>query len=206
MTVLGWLRAAIARLVGNRESFILGESDCVILDIDVSGVDVRRDRSTGIAVLPVAGNAFRLADLAYCRLPPTGADGERGPAEWRECYQRLVDFLGDRPVVTFNPNFVRYMLERTLAALDLPLPRGEWIDLGLALQGAFGKEMGQVESLHSWQRRLEVASVHEHAAVADVFAMAQMFEILLVRCEEAGLRTLADLRRAQKSQAWLRGE
>lgn len=203
MTLVAWLRDGIARLVENRKPFILGESDSAILDIDVSGVDVRRDRTTGIAVLPVAGNAFRLADLAYCRLPP---HGESGPAEWRECYRHLVDVLGDRPVVTFNPNFVRYMLERTLAALDLPLPRGEWIDLGLALQGAFGKEMGQVESLQSWQRRLEVASVREHAAVADVFAMAQMFEMLLARCEEAGLRTLDDLTRAQKSQAWLRGE
>lgn len=202
MTLGAWLRGGWTRMAGRPAPFILGESRLTVLDIDVTGIDAHRDRALGIAVLPLAGSAFRPAELAYCRLPATPAPGAAG----RACYQALLDAVGDDPVITFNPAFVRHMLERTLVALELPLPRCRWVDLGLMLEGAFGREAAQADSLQAWQQRLGLTSIREHAAVADVFAMAQMFQMLLAYCEEAGLRTLGDLLRAQKSRAWLRGD
>lgn len=193
-----WLRNKISRLTGSPEAFVLGESRVTVLDVDLSGLDARHDQATGIAILPVAGAGFTLGDLRYCALPPQGQD----PGA---CYKTLLDALGHDPVITFNPNFVRHMLARTLTALGLPLPQGPWLDLGQALEGAFGKEMGQVGSMQAWQQRLKVDQVREHAAAADVFTMAQMFQILVARCEEMELRTLDELMQAQKNETWLRG-
>jgi hypothetical protein len=193
-----WLRNKISRLTGAPDTFILGESRVTVLDVDLSGLDARHDQATGIAILPIAGAGFRLGDLMYCPLPQQGRDGGA-------CYRTLLDALGHDPAITFNPAFVRHMLARTLTAQGLPLPQHQWLDLGQALEGAFGKEMGQVASMQAWQQRLKVAPMREHAATADVFTMAQMFQILLARCEEMELRTLDELMQAQKNETWLRG-
>jgi hypothetical protein len=195
-----WLRDKIARFTQSQEAFVLGESRVTVLDVDLTGVDARKDSATGIAIRPLAGASFRLADLRYCPLMQD-VQGKNSDS----CYGALLDVLGSDPIITFNPNFVRHMLERSLTALGLPLPLVQWLDLGQALEGAFGKDMGQVGSMQAWQQRLKVDRVREHAASADVFTMAQLFEILVARCEEMELRTLDELMQAQKNETWLRG-
>ncbi|MDK9723271.1 MAG: hypothetical protein OEL88_00170 [Sterolibacteriaceae bacterium MAG5] len=205
MSLAAWLRDGLARFSAAVPPFILGETPALILDVDITGVDAQRDRVTGIALLPVSGTRFRLADLDYLQLPP--ADGAPAdPADFGRQFDRLLAATGDVPIIVFNVNFVRHMLDRTLGALGLPRLGGRWLDVRAMLEGVYGKEMGQVESLASWQQRLGVPVLAEHSAVADVFATAQLFAILVGRCEELDLRTMDDVMDAEKSRRWLRGD
>lgn len=188
MNPLRWLRAKLGDVPAATP---LDATRVLVLDIDVTGTDSARDRATGVAILPVDAEGYRLADLRYRALPPQNDDPRA--QEWD---------LADQLVVTFNTNFVRHMLAR---APGMPLPNCRWLDMRTLLDGAFGKEMGRTDSLPSWQARLGVAVGAEHSAVADVHAMAQLYGIVLARCEALELHTLDDLLRAGESQAWLRG-
>jgi DNA polymerase III alpha subunit (gram-positive type) len=120
--------------------------------------------------------------------------------------QAALARVGDLPLICYNPTFVRYMLERSMKRMQMPAPDWQWLDLGNMLEGAFGKEMGQVASLETWHRRLGVAMVRRHDAVSDVYAMAQMYAMLTSQCEEQGWRTLDELMHAREGRLWLRGD
>lgn len=196
------LIARIGNWLGGAESLagqvVLGEATMVLVDIDVTGVDIRRDRVCGIALLPVTGQGFRMADIHYCAVPATEVAGA-------DCLSSLMERIGASPVVCYNPSFVRFMLDRALRVGGLPAITPSWFALEDFLEGAFGKEMGEVQSLPVWQQRLGIPVIREHSAVADVYAMAQLLEMIFVRCQEAGISTLADLLQAKKDQSWLRG-
>ena len=59
--------------------------------------------------------------------------------------------------------------------------------------------------MQRWQERMKIRVVQQHAATADVVALAQMLQTLLAYCEDVGITTLNDLERAQNARVWLRG-
>lgn len=199
MSVRDWIGARWGRAATAMKDFVIGESPALLCDIDVTGVDVQRDCLTGLALLPIAGTGFRLGDIRYVGCP--AADTHDAVAEW----QAGLASVGDVPLICYNPSFVRYMLDRSCKRLKLPVPDWQWLDLGNMLEGAFGKEMGQLVSLETWQRRLGVDMVRQHDAVSDVYALAQMYAMLTSQCEEQGWRTLDELMRARAGRIWLRG-
>jgi hypothetical protein len=199
MNVLDWFAARWKRAAAVQKVFVLGESPALLCDIDVTGVDAQRDSATGLALLPIAGADFRLGDIRY--VPFSTAE-----AQVAADVQAALARVGDLPLICYNPTFVRYMLERGLKRMQVPAPDWQWLDLGNMLEGAFGKEMGQVASLETWHQRLGVAMVRRHDAVSDVYAMAQMFAMLTSQCEEQGWRTLDELMHAREGRLWLRGD
>jgi DNA polymerase III subunit epsilon len=201
-----WLSEHAARLpIGRRPpSPLLAATRLIVLDVDVTGINVRHDYAKGIAVLPIDSGAFRLQDLSYCPLPLPRQTPLPDEA-WRERYRELVELIADSPVLTYNTRFVKHMIKRTAKVDNLPLPFGRWIDLASAIYGAFGSEMNELHSLLRWQARMKIKEVKEHHAVSDVFGMAQMLQTLLAYCEDVGIRTLDDLVKAQNARVWLRG-
>lgn len=206
MSLLTRLRQRLVRFSDAPAPFILGESPALILDVDMTGIDAQRDRVTGIAYMPVSGTRFRLADLGYLPLPAPLENKETLPADRLRQLDTLRAIAGEMPVIVFNVNFVRYMLEQTLRTLGLSGPGGRWLDIRSMLEGVYGKEMGRIESLASWQQRLGIPLLAKHSAVADVLATAELFAVLVGRCEELELRTMDDLMDAEKSQRWLHGD
>jgi DNA polymerase III alpha subunit (gram-positive type) len=185
---------------------LLAEMSFTVLDVDVTGVDLRRDYAIGIAMLEVRGGRFRLADIVYCPLASSaGRTGKPDPA-WREGYRVLVDAVATATVVTYNTRFVRHMIKCTADIHRLPLPYGCWVDLAAVLNGAIGREMGEVASLSRWEKRLMVDVAEGHSAVRDVFAMAQLLEIALAVAEDRDIPTLDSLLAEHRSRVWLRGE
>ena len=71
------------------------------------------------------------------------------------------------------------------------------------LNGAIGREMGEVTSLNRWEKRLMVDVVGGHSAVRDVFAMVQLLEIALAVAEERDIPTLDGLLAEHRSRVWL---
>ena len=208
MSLGHWLRErGLPFMLGEREPPIsLAEARVIVLDVDVTGVNIRSDRATGIAVLPVEAGRFSIADLSWFPLAPADDPTDKLTPAWREQYRALIDTLATSPIVTYNARFVRHMIKRTAAMYDLRLPFGRWIDLAAILSGAIGKEMGEVISMQRWQERLNVVSVAGHSAAGDVFAMAQLLEVALAYCADRGIATLDELIAEQKARVWLRGE
>jgi DNA polymerase III alpha subunit (gram-positive type) len=106
-------------------------------------------------------------------------------------------------VVTINPNFIQHMLALTADRFQLPPPVGTWLDLSAAA-GVIGGDGVTATSLGHWQEKMKTGGRHEHDAIYDVFAMAQLLQALLAYAEDSGIETLDDLRRNQSAESWMR--
>jgi DNA polymerase III alpha subunit (gram-positive type) len=180
----------------------IGDASFAVVDVDVTGASIRDDRVTGIAVLPVAAGAFRISDLRYCALA-NDADGRVGGAEARAAYLAMKDAVAGTPLVTYNPNFVREMIERSCRAGGLPPLGGEWIDLAAAA-GVVGSEEHELATMDYWLARMEAGGPRRHDAVYDTFAMAQLLLAVLAYAEDAGIDTVDALARSEDLRVWLR--
>lgn len=181
------------------------ESGVLVLDIAVSGLDVESDTVSGLAGLPVRHGAYRLAELSWVSWPGSGMRQEARSAEAEQRYGELVAQARCFPILTFNAAFVRAMLDRQARRFGVSPLLGQWVDLGLALRGVLGADMGISLSLRQWQDRFGIPLGPEHDAKADVVAMAQLWLVLMAGCEEQGIETFGQLQEAWESSEWLAG-
>lgn len=204
MTKRSWLPGGASRARSGREVRLLAEMAFTVLDIDVTGTDLHRDRVTGIVALPVRGKAFRIADLVYC--PLAGGPNDQGypQDEAARGYMALRDLVGAGPIVTFNPRFVRQMIAHACAGLDLPALDGEWIDLASAASVA-GSEDNALTTMDHWREKMTAQGRWPHDATYDVFAMSQLLLVVLAYSDNVGIDSMEALAGAQKARAWLHG-
>lgn len=205
MSLASWIRQKIGQSppAESPDGQSLAELEFVLLDVDLTGTDATRDSVIGLAFLPLVDGVFRPAELRYIRFAdPTSAEGRCAP-EIAAGYQACLDLMASSVVVTINPNFIQHMLALTTDRCQLPRPVGTWLDLSAAA-GVIGGDGVAATSLGHWQEKMETGGRHEHDAIYDVFAMAQLLQALLAYAEDSGIETLADWRRNQSAESWMR--
>jgi DNA polymerase III alpha subunit (gram-positive type) len=174
-----------------------------VLDIDVTGTDMRRDRVRGIAMLPLDKGKLAITDLRYCAFPDPGWIKDADDSDWRAEYQALRAAVSDTPIVTYNPGFVRKMIHAACRANNVPLLDGEWLDVTVAA-AVMGSEENELTTLDHWLKNMQAGGRWPHDASYDVFAMAQLLQALLSYAEDLGIDTMDALTRNQSARAWLR--
>ena len=205
MSIASWIRQKIGQTppMESTDGQLLAELEFVLLDVDLTGTDATQDSVIGLAFLPLVDGAFRPAELRYIRFTdPTSAEGRCAP-ETVAGYQACLDLMASSVVVTINPNFIQHMLALTAERVQLPLLVGTWLDLS-AVAGVIGGDGVAATSLDHWQEKMKTGGRHQHDAIYDVFAMAQLLQALLAYAEDSGIETLADLRRNQSAESWMR--
>lgn len=179
---------------------LLGKASFALVDVDVTGTSLRHDQVTGFAVAIIEGDSLDMGQLHH--LPFDPADREAAIAATAQLFQRI----GKLPLVTYNSAFVATMLNAFLEKLGAPsLAQESWLDLLWLLPSLYGGELTEQAGLLDWVRALELPVIGQHHALADVYAMAQLFLVALDRAEAQGMQTLEDLQRSQSSRRWLRG-
>ena len=181
----------------------LAEMKFAVVDVDLTGINVHRDRVTGIAALPVSGGAYRIADLRYARMPAPSAIDNGAGSQWRTDYLALRESIAGSTIVTYNPAFVRHMISRACRSHDLPVLDGEWIDLEAAAV-VMGTQDNELTTMNYWLDKMKAAGRCPHDATYDVVAMAQLLQAVLAYSEDAGIDTLESFGRLQAVRAWFR--
>jgi DNA polymerase III alpha subunit (gram-positive type) len=176
-----------------------------VVDVDLTGTSIRRDRVTGIAALPVAGGTFRICDLRYCALPAAPDAPADDASGWRRDYLAVRDLIVGSACVTYNPDFVRRMIVRACRVNRLPSLDGEWIDLAAAAS-VVSSEDNRLTTMGYWLEKMKSGGRRPHDATYDVFAMAQMLQAVLAYSEDAGIDTVESLARRQDASAWFRSD
>lgn len=201
MKVQSWIKNKLA-LAGESAELPLSELEFVLLDVDLTGIDINEDSVLGVAALPMANGGFSLSDLRYYRFPDYGAVSSAHPSSTDTTYQTITDLLTGRVVCTLNPRFVRCMLEHAAARFRYSVPPGEWLDLAAA--SVVTREPSELARLSYWKEKMATSGRSEFDAVYDVFAMAQLLQAVLAHAEQMGIATLSKLIRNQTAEHWLR--
>ena len=168
----------------------------VVVDVEASGLDLRRNRLLSIAALAVQagseqpprivlGDSFEVvlqqsqADTTLAQvskdnilLHGIGVGAQRQGVPAPEAMQAFLSFVADSPLIAFHSFFDQSLIERTLRRslrLELPNP---WVDLEHL--GAVLSNNPRRYSLDEWMARYGIRCIARHQASADTLATAEL--------------------------------
>ncbi|HZM36826.1 MAG TPA: DUF294 nucleotidyltransferase-like domain-containing protein [Burkholderiales bacterium] len=174
-----------------------------VLDLETTGLDVRRDRVVQIAVVLMEGARIldkpRLAQLVNPGVAIPGssrrihgigdADVASAP-RFADMLPQLRELLGRRVVVGHNAAFDLAVLRHEAARAGFAWPDPPALDVGMLI-GALEPSIPDL-GLETVARMLEVDIEGRHTAPGDAMAAAQVFSRLLPRLRGADVRTLGE--------------
>jgi len=180
----------------------------VSLDLETTGLDVRRDRVVSVAAVPLSGGLI-LRERVFERLvrpevpiPPLATRIHGITDEMVAAAQTLPNVLAellavisDRIIIGHSIGFDLAILRHESARNGIAWEERAWLDTGLlaiALNPALAQ--GGLESVADW---LDVEVDGRHTALGDALIAAEIYVRLLPRLRDAGVRTLAEARRFQ---------
>lgn len=190
---------------------------CVVVDVETTGLDLFSDRLIAIGAVTVENRTIRLgsgfevvlrqpAASARANILVHGIDGTTQMAglEPAAAILRFFDYAERAPLVGFQADFDRVMIDRAARAALGHVPSTVWLDLAYLAPALFA-ESGVVvpRRLDEWTQRFGIENHARHNALADALATAQLLQIVLARAIATGAATLADLQRIESDQRWL---
>lgn len=164
----------------------------VVLDVESSGLDARRDRLIAIAALAVRtggerpaiglGDSFEAvlrqpepavpADKANILLHGIGQGAQQAGLPPEEALQAFAAFAGASPLLAFHAPFDRTLIERACRAVGLPRPANPWLDLE-PLAAVLNPQV-RARSLDEWMAHFGIRCLQRHQAAADTLATAEL--------------------------------
>jgi DNA polymerase-3 subunit epsilon len=187
----------------------------VVVDVETSGLDARRDALIAIGALGVSAGAIDIADSfeAVLRQPAPSAgrnievhgiggteqlDGE----EPEEALRDFLRFVGADPLVAFHAPFDAMVLQRALGARLGERLRGPWLDLADVAPLAWpGRANGP--GLDAWLEALGIPMANRHRAIVDCLGTAQLLIAVLHEAPRLGATSARRLLALSQGRRWL---
>jgi DNA polymerase-3 subunit epsilon len=186
----------------------------VVVDVETTGLDMRRDVPIAIGAVGIAGHAIAVDDAYQVVLKQAEASADanilihgiggqtqlagRDPAL---AMLEFVEYAGSSPLVAFRAEFDREVLARAarkLLGAELARP---FIDVAFLLPALYrGTECS---SLEDWLAHFGREPSARHDPVADAYETAQLMLIALAAADAVGMGSAQSLLAMQKAQRWL---
>jgi len=200
-------------LSGMDERTPLSQARFVVVDVETSGLDARRDRLLAIgAVLVEAqrvlpGHGYEV--FVRAETPSSRANilvhgitphAQRSGSAPETALMGFLEFARSDLLVAFHANFDRTVLDRavrTQLGVRLPNP---WIDVAQLAPALVPEARLANRSLDDWLGYFGLRAHARHSAASDAFATAELFLILLARAARQGLTSVSQLRAVCEQQ------
>ncbi len=181
--------------------------DAVVIDTETTGLDPRKSFIVEIGAVKMvggrvsAGQTFRRLVRPPAPIPPQSsaihgildgmvADAPDFPTVWRD----FNDFVGDAVVVGHTLGFDFSIMQRECVRSGIAWKRPRALDTQLLMLVAEPNFGGlSLEQLASW---LGVEVADRHSAMGDALTTARIFEALVPKLREGGIRTFAEASQA----------
>jgi len=186
----------------------------VVVDVETTGLDMRRDLPIAIGAVGFRDNAITFGDAYEVVLKQSSASADanilihgiggqmqlagRDPAL---AMLEFVEYAGSSPLVAFRAEFDQSMLVRaawTYLGVALKVP---FIDLAFLLPALF--RHAECSSLDDWLAHFGRAAPARHDPVADAYETAQLLLLALAAADAVGMASAQSLLAMQKAQRWL---
>lgn len=189
----------------------------VVVDVEASGLNMRRDRLISIGAVAVSGGMIDPLDTFGVVLRQDevsshenilihgiGGSAQQDGVEPAAALLRFLDFVGKAPLVAYHAEFDQSMIERAArdhlgTALEL-----RWIDLAWVLPELFRERIDAQAQLDDWLGQFGIGNFLRHNAVADAYATAQLLQVALTRGAAAGKESAQSFMDTEKARRWLR--
>jgi DNA polymerase-3 subunit epsilon len=196
----------------------LDETRYVVVDVESTGLDLRKDRLIAIGAVAVEGGKVNLEDSFEIVLRQDessdrdnilihgiGGQAQRTGIDPQEALLAFLEYLGKAPLLAFHVAFDETMIRRAMREyLRLEFKR-PWLDLAYVMPALMPQFARRYRALDDWAGHFKIANFARHNALADALVTAQLFlaALPLAFAGESGLyRNLRDLEKAQRWIGW----
>lgn len=188
----------------------------VVLDLETSGLDSRRDHIIAIGAVAIRGALIDLSDsfeavlqgpLVSARdnilIHQIGAEAQLKGGDPATTLARFRDFLAGAPLVAWHAGFDRDFLRRAWRQHLRQRLSADWLDLAVLAPQCHPQAPAQGQSLEGWLKTCGGAPEQElHVASLDALMAAQLYLALQARLP-AGQRSFRELLTRVRQRRWL---
>lgn len=192
------------------------DHDWCVVDVETGGLDATRDPLLAIGAVRIAGGRIALDACLETGLAQTQATGaanilihgisdsmQLGGAPPRTALLDWLEFAGSAPRVAFHAGFDQTVLHReTLARLGQKSP-APWFDAAVVAPLLFPDDAPHCRHLDDWLARFDIAVFARHGALADAYATAELWLVLLAALRREGIATPRHLQKLLRARRWL---
>lgn len=196
----------------------IGGSRCVVVDVETTGLDLRKDRLISIGAVAVVNGKVALGDSFYAVLQQLAASskgnillhgiGTSAQLEGEppaEALLAFLEYLGKSPLVAFHVSFDETMIKRALRDYLGFSFKQSWLDLAYVMPGLNPPLARKYRALDDWIGHFGIRIDARHNALADALATAQLFQVATAQASRQGMVDMAGLRNLEKAQRWVSG-
>lgn len=166
----------------------------IVLDVESSGLDPKRDRLLAIAAIALhtrhdppriaLGDSFevvlrqdvQVADKHNILLHGIGVGAQRQGVPPEQALQAFEQYIGNSGLVAFHAAFDEAMILRAFDAVLGHRPSNPWLDLE-PLAAVLHPKV-RAKSLDEWMARMDIHCAVRHQAAADTLATAELLQKL----------------------------
>jgi DNA polymerase III subunit epsilon len=189
----------------------------VVLDLETTGLDPKRDRIIEIGAVAIVNGAIELGDYFHRVLVNRGevsaenrvvhgvtAAEQSTGFDLSDALGSLAEWMHDAPLIGFHTNFDIGFL-RAAIAQHADASRGKhfasaFLDLAVIAPAVFTEE--RARSLSEWSQALKLPVRKQHRALADALTTAHLLQRVQAALPVAQ-RTFAELKTIENGRRWL---
>jgi DNA polymerase-3 subunit epsilon len=182
-------------------------SRCVVVDVESSGLNLRRDHLIAIGAVAVANGRVQLNDNLEIVLQQEqvsakdnilihgiGGTAQREGVPPADALLDFLDYLGKAPLVAFHVAFDETMIRRAMKAfLGLDF-RHAWVDLAYVAPALHPQLARRYRSLDDWMGLFRIGNYARHNALADALSTAELLLALRPQLEVRKAASFAGLK------------
>jgi DNA polymerase-3 subunit epsilon len=188
----------------------------VVVDVETSGLNMKKDRLISIGALAVVDGCLDFADAFHVVLRQDrvsapenilihgiGGSAQSEGVDPAEALVAFLGYIGKSPLVAYHAFFDQSMIAKAIDEyLGIELEQ-TWIDLAWVLPDFFQYRTDTRVELDDWLQLFDIESILRHNAVSDAYATAKLLQILIAAGERRGADSPASFLRIEKSRRWM---
>jgi len=188
----------------------------VVVDVETGGLDAERDPLLSIGAVAIEQGRIVFApclEVGLRQAQSTTASNilihgisdsaQRAGQAPHAALLDWLEFAQDAPRVAFHAAFDQTVLQREVRAL-LGLPsKAPWFDAAVVAPLLFPEAAPRCRHLDDWLTYFGIAVYARHGALADAYATAELWLLLLAAAERENIRTPHQLQRLLRARRWL---
>lgn len=188
---------------------------CVV-DVETGGLDPVRDPLLSIGAVAIERGRIVLADSLEAGVRQAretdasnilihGISGSEQRAGHLPHVALLdwLEFAGDAPCVAFHAAFDQSVLQREAREKLGVKPVGAWFDAAVVAPLLFPAAAADCRTLDDWLAHFGLAVYTRHGALADAYATAELWLVLLAAARRENIGTAHQLRKLTRARRWL---
>lgn len=191
-------------------------SRCVVVDVETSGLNLRKDRLISIGAVAVVngrialGESFSIvlqqrevSERDNILLHEISGNAQLDGMPAADALLDFIEFLGKDPLVAFHVAFDKSMIRRAIKQFLGFNFNHPWLDLAYVMPGLNPLQAPRMRTLDDWSNYFKINIEIRHNALADALATAQLFLIAQKQASPKNINSFKSMLYLEKLQRTL---